>query len=113
LAGRKIVPADNGVAVGEQAIHQVAADETRRAGDETISHVSAQSLKARRCSWQWDSLTGSDRSACRTMMVCALRQPCLVDWQVKRAFAANFRALAGIKPLNEVPELVAFGNLFQ
>jgi hypothetical protein len=44
------------------------------------------------------------------LRVAAAMPDCL---QVKRAFAANFRALAGIKPLDEVPEPVAFGNLFQ
>jgi hypothetical protein len=47
------------------------------------------------------------------MMVCALRQPGLIDRPVKRAFAASFGAFAGIKPLDDVPRFVAFGNLLQ
>ena len=38
LAGRKIIPADDGFAVGEQAVNEVAANETGRAGDENLLH---------------------------------------------------------------------------
>ena len=38
LTGGKIVPPDDGFAVAQQAVNQVAADETRRAGDKDFIH---------------------------------------------------------------------------
>ena len=38
LAGGKIIPADDGLAVCQQAINQVAADKPRRASDENLLH---------------------------------------------------------------------------
>jgi hypothetical protein len=45
LAGGKIIPADHGFAVGEQAVNEIAADETRRAGDENLLLDRKWSLK--------------------------------------------------------------------
>ena len=39
LAGGKIVPADNVFAVGEQPVHEIAADKSGRAGHEDCVHL--------------------------------------------------------------------------
>ncbi len=38
LASRKIIPADDGFAVGQEPVNKVAADEARRAGHENFFH---------------------------------------------------------------------------
>ena len=58
LAGREIIPADDGLAVRKQAINETGADETGGAGDEDLVHEKRKRWLKRA---EWGAARGSGR----------------------------------------------------
>ena len=122
LAGGKIIPADDGLAAGEQTVHEIAADETGGAGDKNLFHSGTRSLVRtrrscqrfrRRRRWESASLNPANPPCMLAKMKAALAQinTTVGDLQGNEAkiLAAYARASAAGADLVVAPELALTG----